>query len=81
MPVVQPRCDAFPELIEATGGGVLCPPRDPSALADALAELLLDDKRRRELGEAGRAAVRERFTARRMAEEVADVCARAVAEE
>src|SRR5213076_471033 len=42
VPVVQPRAAAFPELIEATGGGVLYEPGDVEALADALEGLLLD---------------------------------------
>src|SRR4029079_10839328 len=40
VPVVQPRHGAFPELIEATGGGLLVDPLDPEALARALEELL-----------------------------------------
>jgi glycosyltransferase involved in cell wall biosynthesis len=36
---------------EVTGdAGVVVPPRDPAALADALADLLLDDRRRIDLG-------------------------------
>src|SRR6266581_1113666 len=45
VPVVQPRAAAFPELIEATGGGVLCAPNDPQALADGIEGLLLDPQR------------------------------------
>jgi len=41
----------------AGGGGVLVPPGDPDALAAAIAGLLADPERRRELGAAGRAAV------------------------
>ena len=41
VPVVQPRSGAFPELIEATGGGVLCEPEDPESLAQTLEALLL----------------------------------------
>ena len=70
VPVVQPRVAAFPELIEATGGGVLCAPDDPQALAEAIEELLLDQARARALGEAGRRAVFERFSAEAMARAV-----------
>ena len=34
LPVVQPRHGAFPEWIEATGGGVLVEPQSPAALAE-----------------------------------------------
>ncbi len=67
VPVVQPRVAAFPELIEATGGGVLCAADDPQALAEAIEELLLNPARARALGEAGRRAVFERFSAEAMA--------------
>lgn len=62
VPVVQPAHGSFPELIEKTGGGVLVPPGDAAALAGALAELLRDPARRRELGDKGRAAVECAFT-------------------
>jgi glycosyltransferase involved in cell wall biosynthesis len=67
VPVVQPRAAAFPELIEATGGGLLCAEENPQALAEAIESLLLDPARAQELGEAGRHAVFERFSAEAMA--------------
>lgn len=70
VPVVQPRHAAFPELIEATGGGVLYDPEDENALTSGLNELLLNPAKASNLGEAGRRAVREKFTVRRMAEEI-----------
>lgn len=73
VPVVQPRHGAFPEIISATGGGVLCEPNDAMALASAIEELLLDPNRARDLGNAGRQAVSERFTAEAMARETARV--------
>src|SRR5208283_2420020 len=69
VPVVQPRHAAFPELIALTGGGVLCEPDNPTALADAIEPLLLDAARARALGETGRKAVREKFNADTMATE------------
>jgi glycosyltransferase involved in cell wall biosynthesis len=67
VPVVQPRVAAYPELIAATGGGVLCAAGDSRALAEAIEELLLDPARARALGEAGRRAVFDRFSAKAMA--------------
>ncbi len=68
VPVVQPRHGAFPELIEATGGGLLVEPGSAAALAAALLELVRDPERRRQLGRRGRAAVEGQFDSRRMAE-------------
>jgi len=69
VPVVQPRHGAFPEVLAATGGGVLCEPDDPASLAEALARLLADPEAARALGRQGRDAVQRRFTAERMARE------------
>ena len=73
VPVVQPRHGAFPELLEATGGGLLCAPDDPASLADGLEQLLLAPERARALGQRGRAAVCAGFTVQRMAEDVARI--------
>jgi len=67
VPVVQPAHGSFPELIRLTRGGVLVPPGDAEALARALAELLGDAGRRRDLGRRGRAAVESAFTDDHMA--------------
>ncbi|NQT21094.1 MAG: glycosyltransferase family 4 protein [Planctomycetes bacterium] len=72
VPIVQPEHGSFPELVQDTGG-VLVPPGDPGALADAFAVLLRDPERRQRLGQAGRRAVLERYTAQRMAAEVLSV--------
>ena len=68
IPVVQPDHGAFPELIAATKGGMLCKPDDAKALADALETLLLDDQQREQYSIQGMAQVRSEFTAARMAE-------------
>ncbi|HZQ47260.1 MAG TPA: glycosyltransferase family 4 protein [Verrucomicrobiae bacterium] len=73
VPVVQPRHAAFPELIELSGGGALCEPGNPKALADTLETLLLDPEKARALGAAGRKSVLEKFSAEQMAKEVARV--------
>jgi glycosyltransferase involved in cell wall biosynthesis len=73
VPVVQPRHASFPELIEATGGGVLCEPDDPESLAAAIEELIRDPEAARRMGARGMEAVRERFSVARMAEGVTQV--------
>lgn len=67
VPVVQPRHGAFPELIEATGGGLHVEPNDPEALANGIHKVLEDVELRRECAEKGRAAVHERFSDEAMA--------------
>lgn len=68
VPVVQPDHGAFPELIAATGGGVLCTPDDANALAGALESLLQDDELREKMSKTAMAKVHQEFSATRMAE-------------
>ncbi len=75
VPVVQPRHGSFPELLEATGGGLLVNPDDPRDLADGLRRLMDDAAHREELGRTGKEAVHARFHADRMARETAAVYA------
>jgi glycosyltransferase involved in cell wall biosynthesis len=67
-PVVQPRHGSFPELLEATGGGLLVEPGDIPGLANGIAELLGNRERGHELGQRGQVKIQEHFTAQRMAE-------------
>lgn len=69
VPVVQPNHGAFPELVNATGGGLLHEPENPVDLADKLASLIINPTWRQELGERGRTAVYSHFSAQRMANE------------
>jgi glycosyltransferase involved in cell wall biosynthesis len=71
-PVVQPRAGAFPELVELTGGGILCEAGSLPALAEAIEGLLLDPARAEGLGAAGRRAVFEKLNAEAMAHNVVE---------
>lgn len=73
VPVVQPDHGAFPEMIEATGGGLLVPPGDATALAEALAGLAADPARRAGLARAGRDGVLRHYTAETMARRTLEV--------
>jgi glycosyltransferase involved in cell wall biosynthesis len=73
VPVVQPRHGAFPELIEATGGGVLVNPNDPDDLARGLYDMLSDRELRERTGRQGKEVVHSRFTAANMASETINV--------
>ena len=61
-PVVQPAHGSFPEILEATGGGITCQPNSPAALAEAIRHLMENPAKRRQLGSSGQAAVHENFT-------------------
>jgi glycosyltransferase involved in cell wall biosynthesis len=73
VPVVQPRHGSFPELVEATGGGLLVQPEHPQELAAALRRLMGDAGLRKELGTKGREVVHRHFHADRMARETVGV--------
>ena len=73
VPVVQPRHGAFPEWIEATGGGLLVDPESPAALAAGLRQLIDDPERRLRLGAQGRAAVIEKFSHNSAADEMLEI--------
>ena len=60
-PVVQPNHGTFPDLIEATGGGLLFPPDSTEALAENLAHLLRDPTLRQQLGRSGKNAIHANF--------------------
>lgn len=79
VPVVQPDHAAFPELIQTTGGGVLCPPDDPYALASALEQTLLTPGLAGEMGRRARPVVERLFSASAMAAGFAAVCEEALA--
>jgi glycosyltransferase involved in cell wall biosynthesis len=67
VPIVQPRSAAFPEVVQATGGGLVCEPSS-TALADGIESLLADPARARELAATGQRTVFEKFSAHAMAE-------------
>jgi len=62
VPVVQPDIGAFPEIIAATGGGILYRPNDASTLAGRLRTLLRDRKALTALSAKGRAGVRQLYS-------------------
>ncbi len=75
VPVVQPGHGSFPELVEATQGGLIVEPDNPAALAEGLRQIITDVPLRQRLSEQGQKAVFARYHARRMAEETHAVCA------
>jgi glycosyltransferase involved in cell wall biosynthesis len=79
VPVVQPDHGAYPEWIQATGGGLLHRPNDSIDLADKLAALLRDANLRRQLGGQGRQAIFEKFSSESMASSTLNVLRRLTA--
>lgn len=67
VPVVQPAIGVFPELIAATGGGLLCEPRNYSSLRNRLEYLRDNPAEAAALGERGRQATLANYTAQKMA--------------
>ena len=73
VPIVQPDHSAFPELVEATGGGVCVPIETAVDLAAAWNELLRSPERLKEMGERGRLGVEKRFSMEAMKDSFIDV--------
>jgi len=61
-PVVGSRVGGIPELVEDGVTGIIVPPEDPGALAEAVCELLANPDLRNSFGEAGRRRVADRFS-------------------
>ena len=70
-PVVATTAGAFPEVIAAGETGVLVPPGDAVALADAVATMLANPGRRIAMGGAGVERINERFSWRVCAQRTA----------
>jgi glycosyltransferase involved in cell wall biosynthesis len=73
VPVVASAVGGMLDTVENDVTGRLVPPKDPRALADAIARILWQPGLRQTLGEAGRRRVCERYTWSRVAEDVTTV--------
>jgi glycosyltransferase involved in cell wall biosynthesis len=67
-PVVSTTVAGIPELVVQNETGLLVPPNDSRALADALVRLIEDDELRERFGRAGRKRIEEHFTIERTIE-------------
>jgi glycosyltransferase involved in cell wall biosynthesis len=72
-PVVSTRVRGCEDAVSDGVTGLLVPPRDPRALADAMARLLDDPDLRQRFGQAGRRMAAERYDAGRLAVQMADI--------
>jgi len=66
-PVVATAAGGPMEIVAEGETGLLIPPRDPPALAEAICSLVADADQRRRMGEAGRKRFLEHFTSGQMA--------------
>ena len=63
VPAILPNHGANIEIVQATGGGILCEPNSPESLAESIATLLDDPARAAAMGKQGRSYVLENFSA------------------
>lgn len=76
VPCVSTTIAGVPEMITAGQDGLLVPPRDAGALAEALAGLLTDPARALALGTAGQVTARARFTIEQSVKELRQLLAK-----
>lgn len=78
LPVVATRIGGTPESVNDGATGLLVPPKDPVALADALRRLITQPDLRKSMGNAGRERYLRQFTAEQMVARTAEVYASAL---
>ncbi len=79
LPVVASNCDGIPEDLAGSEAGVLVPPGDPQALANALERLVRDPDERLRRGHAARSRFVERFSPTSFAHDLGHFYAEALA--
>ena len=77
-PVVATRIGAIPESVQDGVTGILVPPRDPQATADAILKLLNDSSLRSNMGFAGRQRVEHHFSLERWVNETIELYEKAL---
>jgi len=78
IPVVSTNISGIPECVDHGVNGFLVPPRDPAALAEAMASLLSQPETARAFGKAGRMKVESEFDAKRNVNRIAAALRQAV---
>ena len=81
LPVVATAVGGTPEVVVDGVTGLLVPPRDPDALAEAITRLLRDPDLRRKMGRAGRERVQQHFSVERMVQQTQSLYEQLLAEE
>ena len=73
VPLVQPAIGAFPEIIEATRGGVTYQPNSSSALAAKLTEVLLSPSQLEEMSNNGIDAISRQFNCKNLTGKIVEI--------
>ncbi|NVO09654.1 MAG: glycosyltransferase family 4 protein [Bacteroidales bacterium] len=73
IPLVQPKFGAFPEIIEASGGGVIYHPNTPEVLAQKLAEVLSNPDQIKLMSINGRKSVEDEFNTKILIKKMIEV--------
>ena len=79
-PVIATAVNAVPELIEHEKTGLLIPPKEPQAIADAIQDLLSHPEKRKRLGENAHRKVFPEFSADLMVDRIENLYLRLLAE-
>lgn len=72
-PVVASKLHGIIEVVKENHSGILVPPGDSNAIAQAIIKVLQDDKLRKEMGRAGREIFLSRFTLDLMVRKIEDI--------
>jgi glycosyltransferase involved in cell wall biosynthesis len=72
-PIIATGIDGITEQITDGVDGILVPPKDPSALAEAVIRVLNDKERARNMGSSARKKVEEEFSVEKMVAKTEDV--------
>ncbi len=75
LPVIAAAVGGLPEVVTDGENGLLIPPKNPEALAAALARVLAEPDLARQLGEAARRQVEEKFSLDRLGREINEIYA------
>jgi glycosyltransferase involved in cell wall biosynthesis len=78
VPMVQPALGAFPEVISASGGGLVYSPNNPESLAKALGSIILDKEKLTKLSLDGLAGVQQHFDIHSQAKKMIQVYERVI---
>lgn len=73
VPAVATNVDGTSEVLGEGIGGIVVPRRDPSAVADEVMNLLLDEEQRRNLGRQGRELIEQKYAISLVRERIDDV--------